>query len=154
MRNSEEALLRKVGESNLVKISEAVDPKEYKANEATQTENEWKQKIMHGSMWDKRKVLTGIELGSILQKEIWKDGLRSRYVAPRNKLWEQIIWYFILTTQKNPLCVECAEVKEKRWPMWWVSAVTWHRQYRGSHDNMVRYIYWQLQNHRFSSCLC
>ena len=52
MRNSEEALLRKVGESNLVKISssEAVDPKEYKANEATQTENEWKQKRMHGSM--------------------------------------------------------------------------------------------------------
>ena len=50
MRNSEEALLRKVGESNLVKISEAVDPKEYKANEATQTENEWKQRRMHGSM--------------------------------------------------------------------------------------------------------
>ena len=48
MRNSEEALLRKVGDSNVVNISEAVDPKEYKVNEVKETENEWKQKIMHG----------------------------------------------------------------------------------------------------------
>ena len=48
MRNSEGALLGKVGESNVVNISEAVNPKEYKVNEAKQTENEWKQKRMHG----------------------------------------------------------------------------------------------------------
>ena len=48
VRNSEEALLRKVGDSNVVNISEAVDPKEYKGDEAKQTENEWKQKRMHG----------------------------------------------------------------------------------------------------------
>ena len=47
MRNSEEALLRKVGESNVVNISEAVDPMEYKVNEVKKTENEWKQKRMH-----------------------------------------------------------------------------------------------------------
>ena len=47
-RESEEALLRKVGDSNVVNISEAVDPKQYKVNEAKQTENEWKQKRMHG----------------------------------------------------------------------------------------------------------
>ena len=47
MRNSEEALLRKVGDSNVVNISEAVDPKEYKVNEAMESENEWKQKRMH-----------------------------------------------------------------------------------------------------------
>ena len=40
VRNSEEALLRKVGESNVVNISEAVDPKEYKVNEVKETENE------------------------------------------------------------------------------------------------------------------
>ena len=48
VRNSEEALLRKVEDSNVVNISEAVDPKEYKVNEVKETENEWKQKRMHG----------------------------------------------------------------------------------------------------------
>ena len=32
VRNSEKELLRKVGDSNVVSISEAVDPKEYKVN--------------------------------------------------------------------------------------------------------------------------
>ena len=40
VRTSEEALFRKVGDSNVVKISEAVDPKEYKVNEVKETENE------------------------------------------------------------------------------------------------------------------
>ena len=43
-----DALLRKVGDSNEVNISEAVDPKEYKVNEVKETENEWNQKRMHG----------------------------------------------------------------------------------------------------------
>ena len=42
MRNSKEALLRKVGDSNVVDISEAVDPKEYKVNDVKEMENEWK----------------------------------------------------------------------------------------------------------------
>ena len=48
VRNSEEALLRKVGDSNVLNISEAVDPKEYKVDEVKETENEWKQKRLHG----------------------------------------------------------------------------------------------------------
>ena len=48
MWDSEEALLKKVGDSNVVSISEAVDPKDYKVNKAKETENEWKQKRMHG----------------------------------------------------------------------------------------------------------
>ena len=48
MRNGEEAVLRIVGDSNVVNISEAVDPKEYKVNEVKEMENEWKQKRMHG----------------------------------------------------------------------------------------------------------
>ena len=56
VRNSNEALLRKVGDSNVVNILEAVDPKEYRVNEAKQTENEWKQKRMHGQyLREKRK---------------------------------------------------------------------------------------------------
>ena len=48
MRNSEEALLRKVRDSNVVNISEAVDPKECKVNEVKETEYKWKQKRVHG----------------------------------------------------------------------------------------------------------
>ena len=48
VRNSEEALLRKVEDSNAVNISEAVDPKGYKVNEAKESENECKHKRMHG----------------------------------------------------------------------------------------------------------
>ena len=40
VRNSEEALLRKVGDGNVVNISEAVDPKGNKVNEVKETENE------------------------------------------------------------------------------------------------------------------
>ena len=40
MRNSEEVLLRKVGESNLVNSSEAVDPKKYKEIEVKEMEAE------------------------------------------------------------------------------------------------------------------
>ena len=50
-KNNEEALLKKVGDySNVVmrNISEAVDPNEYEVNEVKETENEWKQKRMHG----------------------------------------------------------------------------------------------------------
>ena len=50
MRNSEEVLLKKVGDSNVVNTSEAVDLKEYKVNEVNGTENERKQKECMGSM--------------------------------------------------------------------------------------------------------
>ena len=50
MRNSEEVLLKKVGDSNVVNISEAVDPKEYKVNEVNETKSEWKQKKCMGSV--------------------------------------------------------------------------------------------------------
>ena len=43
VRNGED-----VGVSNVVNISEAVDPKEYKVNEVKETENEWKQKRIYG----------------------------------------------------------------------------------------------------------
>ena len=48
VRNSEEALLGKFRDNNILNISEAVDPKEYKVNEEKESENEWKQKRMHG----------------------------------------------------------------------------------------------------------
>ena len=50
VRNSEEVLLKKVGDSNVVNMSEAVDPKEYKVNEVNETKSEWKQKKCMGSV--------------------------------------------------------------------------------------------------------
>ena len=57
VRNSEEALLRKVGDSNVVNISEAVDPKEYKVNKVKETENECKQKRTHGQYVREKEVI-------------------------------------------------------------------------------------------------
>ena len=57
VRNCEEALLTKVGDSNVVTISEAVDPREFKVNEVKETENEWKQKRMHGQHVRGKRVI-------------------------------------------------------------------------------------------------
>ena len=58
VRNTEEVLLGKVGHSNVVNISEAVDPKKYKVNEVEEMENEWKQKGMH---WQYVREKEGID---------------------------------------------------------------------------------------------
>ena len=60
-----EVLLGKVGDSNEVNISEAVDPKQYKVNEVKETENKWNQKRMHGQYMSYVKEKE--ELGSGLQ---------------------------------------------------------------------------------------
>ena len=60
-----EVLLRKVGDSNEVNISEAVDLKQYKVNEVKETENKWNQKRMHGQYMSYVKEKE--ELGSGLQ---------------------------------------------------------------------------------------
>ena len=47
-RNSQEVLLRKVGELGTVKVDEAKDPKEYKKSEKREMENKWRDKQMQG----------------------------------------------------------------------------------------------------------
>ena len=100
MRNSEEALLRKVGDSNVVNISEAVDPKE--------TENEWKQKRMHGQYlrekegidWDKtwqwiaQGDLKGCTEALICSAQ--EQALRTNYTR-----------FHIDHTAESPLCRMC-----------------------------------------------
>ena len=56
-----EVLLGKVGDSNEVNISEAVDPKQYKVNEVKETENKWNQKRMHGQYMSYVKEKEGID---------------------------------------------------------------------------------------------
>ena len=50
MRNSEEALLRKIRESNVVDISEALDPKEYKMMKQRRRRMNGSRKECMGSM--------------------------------------------------------------------------------------------------------
>ena len=83
--------------------SEAVDPKEYKLNEVKETENEWKQKTMHRQYVREKE---GIDWD-----RTWQLIAKGDLKAPRNKLLEQIIRDFILITQQNLLCAECAESK-------------------------------------------
>ena len=113
-RNSEEVLLRKVGDSNVVNISEAVDPMKYKVNEVEETENEWKQKRMHRQYVREKE---GIDWDRTWQWTVKGDlkGCTEDLICSAQ---EQLIGDFILTTQQNPLCVECADVREKPWPMW------------------------------------
>ena len=46
--NSREVLLRKIGDSDIVYVAEAIGPNEYKRFHSQKREDEWKQKIMHG----------------------------------------------------------------------------------------------------------
>ena len=46
------------GDSGVVNISDAVDPKKFKVNEVKEMENEWKQKKMH---WQYAREKDGID---------------------------------------------------------------------------------------------
>ena len=117
--------------------SDAVDPKEYKVNEVKETENEWKQKTMHGQYVREKE---GIDWD-----RTWQLIAKGDLNAPRNKLLEQIIRDFILITQQNPLCAECAESKGET-----VAHVVGEygklakTEYKRGNDNVAGYIHWQL----------
>ena len=89
-------------------------------NEVKERKNEWKQKGMLGQYvrekegidWDRTRqwiakgVLKGCTEALICGAQ--QQALRTNYTRFQD----------ILITQHNPLCAECAEVREKRWPMW------------------------------------
>ena len=118
VRNSEEVLLKKVGDSNVVNISDVVDPKEYKVNEVNDTENEWKQIRMDGQYvrekegidWDRtwqwiaKRDLKGCTEALICSAQ--EQALRTNYAK-----------FFIDYTAESPLCRMCG-TKGERWPMW------------------------------------
>ena len=113
MRNSEEVLLKKVGDSNVVNISEAVDPKEYKVNEVNETENEWRQKIMHGQyvrskegiasdrtwQWIAKGHLKGYTVALICSAQ--EQALRTNYTK-----------FYVDHTAESPLCRMCGSKGE------------------------------------------
>ena len=118
VRNSEEVLLKKVGDSNVVIISEAVDPKEYKVNEVNETENEWQQKRMHGQYATRKE---GIDWNRTWQW-IAKGDLKGCTEALICSAQEQALRtnctkFHIDHTAESP-CADYAGAREKWWPMW------------------------------------
>ena len=47
-KDSRKTLLRKVGETSIVRTKEAIEPNEYRMCKSKVREDEWKQKPMHG----------------------------------------------------------------------------------------------------------
>ena len=106
VRNSEEVLLRKVGDSNVVNISEAVDPKKYKVNEVGETENEWMQKRMHGQYVREKEGIDWDRTWQWIAKGDLKGCTEALICSAQEQtLRKKIIRDFILITQQNALCV-------------------------------------------------
>ena len=145
VRNSEEALLRKVGDSNVVNISEAVDPKEYKVDEVKETENEWKQKRLHGQYvrekegidWDRtwqwiaKGDLKGCTEALICSAQ--EQALRTNYTR-----------FHIDHTAESPLCRMCGSKEETVAHVVGECGKLAQTEYKGRHENMAGYIHWQL----------
>ena len=141
MRNSEEVLLKEAGNSNVVNISEAVYPKEYKVNEVNATENEWKQKRMHGQYvrgkegidWDKtwQWIAKGDLKGSTeaLICSAQEQALRTNYTK-----------FHIDHTAESPLCRMCGSKGETVAHVVSDCSKLAQTEYKGRHDNVARYI--------------
>ena len=113
VRNSEEALLSKVGDSNVVNISEAVDPKEYKVNEVKEAENDWKQKRIYGQYVREKE---GIDWNRTWQW-IAKGDLKGCTEALICSAQEQALTtnytrFHIDHTPESPLCRMCGSKGE------------------------------------------
>ena len=145
VRNSEEALLSKVGDSNVVNISEAVDPKEYKVNEVKEAENEWKQKRIYGQyvrekegidwnrtwQWIAKGDLKGCTEALICSAQ--EQALRTNYTR-----------FHIDHTAESPLCRMCGSKGETVAHVVSECGKLAQTEYKGRHDNVARYIHRQL----------
>ena len=145
VRNSEEVLLRKVGDSNVVNISDAVDPKKFKVNEVKKMENEWKRKRMHGQYvrekegidWDRtwqwiaKGDLKGCTEALICSAQ--EQSLRTNYTR-----------FHIDHTAESPLCRMCGSKGETVAHVVSECSKLAQTEYKGRHDNVARYIHWQL----------
>ena len=145
VRNSEEVLLRKVGDSNVVNISEPVGPKKYKVNEVEETKNEWKQKRMRGQYvrekegidWDRtwqwivKGDLKGCTEALICSAQ--EQALRTNYTR-----------FHIDHTAESPLCRMCGRKGETVAHVVSECSKLAQTEYKGRHDNVARYIHWQL----------
>jgi len=116
VRNSEEVLLRKVGEKGTVKVNEARDPKEYQKSEKREMENNWKEKQMHGQYV---RDMTGVDWrkhGSSCGRRGELKGCTEALIcsAQEQAIRTNYIKFHIEKTSESPnVCVGCAERREK-----------------------------------------
>ena len=146
VRNSEEVLLRKGGEKNVVNISEAVDQMKYKVK-VKEPENEWKQKRMHGQylrekegiawdrtwQWTTKGDLKGCTEALICSAQ--EQALRTNYTR-----------FHIDDTAESPLCGMHESNGETVAHVVGECSKLVQTEYNGRHDNVTRYIQWQLFN--------
>ena len=152
VRNSEEVLLRKVGDSNVVNISEAVDPKKYKGNakkykvnEVEETENEWKQKMMHGQYVREKEGIDWDRTWQWIAKGDFKGCTDALICSAQEQvLRTNYTRFHIDHTAESPLCRMIGRKGETVAHVVSECSKLAQTVYKGRHDNVVRYIHWQL----------
>ena len=143
--NSREVRLRKVGDSDTVDVAEAIEPNEYKGFHIQKKEDEWKQKIMHGQFlrdkegvdWDRswHWIAQGDMKGctEALICSAQEQGLRTNYAK-----------FYIDKSSESPICRMCGENTETISHLVSGCSNLAQREYKRRHDNVARYIHWQL----------
>ena len=145
MRNSEEALHRKVGDSNVVNIPEAVDPKEYKVNGAKQTENEWKQKRMLGPYLIEKEGIDWDRTWQWIAKGDLKGCTEALICSAQEQaLKAKYMRFHIDHTAESTLCRMCGGKGETVAHVVSECSKLSQTKYKERHDKVARCIYWQL----------
>ena len=147
IKNSREIFLRKVGEISIVNTEEALEPNEFKTAKSQEMEDAWKQKVMHGQFvrdkegvnWDKswqwlaKGALKGCTEALICSAQ--EQALRTNYTK-----------FHIDKTAQSPLCRMCGEKGETISHLVSECSKLAQREYKRRHDNVARYVHWQLCN--------
>ena len=147
IKNSGDILLRKVGETSIVNIEEAMEPKEYKKSKSQEGEDAWKQKVMHAQFvrdkeevnWDKswqwiaKGDLKGCTEAPICSAQ--EQALRTNYTK-----------FHIDKNADSPLGRMCGEKGETISHLVSECGKLPQREYKRRHNNVARYVHWQLCN--------
>ena len=127
--------------------AEAMEPSEYKKSKRQEMEEAWKQKVMHGKFvrdkegvnWDKswqwiaKGDLKGCTEALICSAQ--EQALRTNYTK-----------FHIDKNADSPLCRMCGEKGETISHLVSECGKLAQREYKGRHDNVARYVHWQLCN--------
>ena len=89
--------------------------------------------------------MTGVEVGSGLQKEISKDVLRPLICSTQEQaLRAKYMRFHIDYTAESPLCRMCGSKGETVAHVVSECSKLAQTEYKGRHDNVALYIHWQL----------
>ena len=139
--------LEKSWESSIVDTKQAIEPKEFKKAKSQEREDEWKQKMMHGQFvrdkegvnWDKswqwmaKGDLKGCTEALICSAQ--EQALRTNYTK-----------FHIDKNADSPMYRMCGEKGEAISHLVSECGKLAQREYKRRHDNVVRYVHWQLCN--------